>query len=121
MNELENLELKISKFLRAGVIVSGLLMLTGWLMQIELSLDPFLVFKTYDHIPFQDIFALHLKNKQWGYLISYAGLVSLIFLPVIRVLLTAVLFIHQKERLLALIAALVLLGLFISFSFGIEL
>ena len=121
MKDLVTLELKISKFLRLGVIFAGALMLIGWLMEIEFSRDPFIVFKSYDHIPFQDILQIHLKNQQWGYLISYAGLLSLIVLPVIRVLLTAVLFIKQKEKLLAAIAFFVLAGLFISFSFGIEL
>lgn len=31
MDELENLELKISKFLRLGVLCSGLFLLVGWL------------------------------------------------------------------------------------------
>jgi uncharacterized membrane protein len=53
-------------------------------------------------------------------LLSYAGLIALISLPVLRVLLTMILFLKQKEYILAVVAALVLIGLFVSFTFGME-
>lgn len=121
MNNIESLELKIAKFLRVGVIVSGIIMFAGWMTQFKLSGDPFYNFQVYDHIPLQDLIGFHIYRKHWGVLISYFGLASLISLPVIRVILTAVLFIRQKEFALALIAFTVLLGLMLSMFLGIEL
>lgn len=121
MNNIESLELKIAKFLRVGVIVAGIIMFAGWMAQIKLTGDPFFNFQTYDHIPLQNLIGLHIRNKQWGALVAYAGLAALISLPIIRVFLTAILFVRQKEFLLALIAMTVLIGLIFSMSLGIEL
>lgn len=121
MNDIESLELKIAKFLRVGVIVAGIIMFAGWMAQFKLTGDPFFNFQTYDHIPLQNMIAIHIRNQQWGILLSYAGLAALISLPIIRVLLTAILFLKQKEFLLAFIAMTVLLGLVFSMSLGIEL
>lgn len=121
MNELESLELKISKFLRLGVIVAGLLMMIGFIVQFKWNANPFYVFDTYDHIPLINQLKFHYRHQHWGHLSSYLGLIILISLPIIRVMLTGVLFIKQKEYPLAGIAFLVLLGLIISFTFGIEL
>lgn len=121
MNDIESLELKIAKFLRYGVMLSGAIMLVGWLMQFKLQGNPFFNFETYDQLPLLDLLKLHIRNKDYGVLLSYAGLVSLISLPFIRVLLTAILFIKQKEFILALIAFVVLSGLILSMSLGIDL
>lgn len=121
MNNIESLELKIAKFLRIGVIIAGLIMFVGWMAQFKLTGDPFFNFQTYDHLPLQDLLALHVYRKHWGALISYAGLATLISLPVIRVFLTAILFLKQKEFLLGMIALTVLIGLIFSISLGIEL
>lgn len=121
MNNIESLELKIAKFLRVGVIVAGIIMFAGWMTQFKISGDPFFNFQTYDHIPLQNLITFHIHHKHWGVLLSYFGLASLISLPFIRVILTAVLFIRQKEYALALIAFTVLLGLLLSMALGIEL
>lgn len=121
MNTIESLELKIAKFLRVGVAVAGGLMFVGWCFQIKWSGDPFFNFRIYDQIPFKDMVEFAIYRKQWGILISYTGLVTLISLPVIRVLLTTYLFLRQKEKILAGIAAVVLLGLILSMTLGIEL
>jgi uncharacterized membrane protein len=121
MNEIESLELKIAKFLRVGVIVAGIIMFAGWITQFQLTGNPFFNFETYDKIPLIELLQFHLYRKHWGVLLSYAGLFSLISLPLIRVLLTAILFLKQKEFILALIAFTVLIGLLISMSLGIEL
>ncbi len=96
-------------------------MFAGWMAQIKMTGDPFYNFQTYDHIPFQDLIGLHIHRKHWGALISYAGLATLISLPIIRVFLTAILFLKQKEFLLALTAMTALFGLIFSMSLGIEL
>lgn len=102
------MELKISKFLRFGVILSGVLMLVGWLLEFDISADPFLPLRDYASRP------LTYTAATWG-------LVVLIALPVIRVFLTAILFLKQKEHVLALIAGGVLMALFFSFSLGLEI
>lgn len=121
MNNIESLELKIAKFLRIGVIIAGVIMFAGWMAQFKFNGDPFFNFQTYDHIPLQDLIGLHLHRQHWGALLSYLGLAALISLPLIRVLLTAILFLRQKEFALALIALTVLMGLIFSMYLGIEL
>lgn len=121
MNEIESLELKISKFLRIGVIVAGIIMFCGWLTLFKLKGNPFFVFETYDHIPLIDLIKFHIHHKNYGALLSYAGLVALISLPLIRVFLTAFLFVRQKEFTLAGIAFVVLAGLIFSMALGIEI
>lgn len=121
MDELENLELKISKFLRFGVIASGFFLFVGWLGQFRFdNIDP-VRFEKYSPIDMFTTIELAIMDENWAVLISYLGLMILISLPMIRVLLTAVLFLKQKENILAVIAGLVLVALIISFSFGIEL
>ena len=121
MKPLDGLELKIAWFLRIGVIAAGVILLSGWLTKFKLNGNPFFNFQTYDQIYLTDLIQFHLKNKDWGVLLSYAGLVILILLPFIRVLLTSYLFIRQGEYRLALIAVAVLLGLIISMSLGINI
>lgn len=120
MDEIESLELKISKFLRAGVIVAGFFLTLGWIMSFTFNPHVFYVFQDYDRIPFIEMLRHYVRRREWGPVVSYAGLIMLISLPILRVLLTMVMFIKLKEKYLAMIAALVLLGLIVSFSFGME-
>lgn len=115
------MELRIAKFLRLGVMVAGVMIALGWGVSFRSSSALFSQFKTYDQIPLQNFLLYHYNQGNWGLLLSYAGLSVLILLPLIRVFLTGLLFIRQKEHLLALIAGLVLIFLIISFTFGIEL
>lgn len=119
-NEIENLELKISKFLRYGVIAAGIVILIGWLTLFKFS-NTFYTFKFYDQLPFIDIIPFYFYRERWGILISYSGLIMLIALPIIRVFLTAFIFLKQKEYALALIAAVVCISLIFSMFLGIEL
>lgn len=119
--DINTLELKISKFLRAGVILAGLIMLVGWIMRFKWHGNVFVNFETYDRLPFSFLIQRHFELKHWGVLIEYAGLMVLISLPIIRVFLTAYLFIRQKEFYLAWIAITVLIGLFLSMYLGFEL
>ncbi len=120
MNDIESLELKISKFLRYGVIFAGTLILVGWIKIFKWDGNPFYVFDLYDPIPFTDLFKFYISKKRWGPICIYFGLISLIALPVIRVFLTAFLFIKQKEYILAAVAGFVLLVLIGSFFLGIN-
>ena len=121
MENLEQLELKISKFLRFGVILAGALMLIGFVLGFYPEANPFLHFSQYDELPFKEIVSLHFKRRHFGPLISYTGLIILILLPVIRVFLTGILFLRAGEKIMSLLAIIVLMALLISFSFGIDL
>jgi uncharacterized membrane protein len=113
------MELKISKFLRLGVIVSGLIILTGWIVSFNPKKNPFLALQTYRPFTIFDSLQMNVILENWGHLIIYFGLFLLISLPVLRVVLSTILFIKQKEKTMALIGATVLLGLILSFSLGL--
>lgn len=118
---LEELELKIATFLRVGVILAGVLIFSGWIFNLKFNQDPFLAFRIYDTLPLQNILAIYYRNGNWPILVCYLGLAVLISLPLIRVLLTAYLFLKQKDFLLGTIAFVVFLALVASFFLGIEL
>ena len=121
MKTMMELEIKIARFLRWGVMTAGGLMLLGWVLAFTLNTDPFFVYQTYDPLPLKEIWRSYYATGQWGQLLSLMGLCALILLPVVRVMLTTWLFIKQRDRLLAFIAFVVLLCLTISFSLGVEL
>lgn len=121
MDELELLELQISKFLRFGVLVAAVFMLVGWISQLIFQDHSFELLKTYHSVSLGDTLATAFSHNQWSELIAYLGLIILISLPITRVFLTAFLFLKQKEYLLAGIASFVLIALIVSFSLGIEL
>ena len=116
-----DLELRIAKLLRYGVLVSGAFMLAGWLSQIRGGGNPFLEFHDYHAMRFWDVIQSLWRDANYGLLISYFGLLVLISLPVLRVFFTAVLFFRQNDKLLGSIASVVLLILIASFLLGFEL
>jgi uncharacterized membrane protein len=115
------LEIRISLFLRYGVIFAGTLLLLGWIFNFRFYGNPFFNFQVYDRIPFTELISFYWNKKDWGILLSYAGLISLITLPLIRVALLSFLFLRQKELPLAVISALVIILLLISISLGLQL
>lgn len=121
MGPQESLELKISKFLRAGVIVAGIFLLIGWLSNFFHHGFSIQLLQVYHSVTLIDSINIIIANKDWGDLIAYIGMGILILLPITRVFLTAYLFLKQKEYLLAGIAAFVMIALLVSFSLGIEL
>lgn len=120
-DELLNLELRISLLLRWGVLAAGALMLIGWVTLLDFSQNPLAAFHEYKGEGLKESLQQALDNGAWGLLVAYLGLALLISLPLLRVLMTAVLFVKQKERVLAAIAFFVFITLILSFSLGIEL
>ena len=118
---MNSLEIKIAKFLQVGVIISGILMLIGWISIFKFSGNPFFNFEIYDQIQLKEMIEFLIKREKWGMLVAYTGLALLICLPLIRVMLTAFIFFKQKEYSLAVIALIVLVGLLFSISLGFEL
>ncbi|MBC7371727.1 MAG: DUF1634 domain-containing protein [Bdellovibrionaceae bacterium] len=115
------LEYRISKLLRYGVMLAGALMFVGWMSMLDFTQNPLLAFHDYREVTFVHSIGYAWRDKVWGLLTAYAGLILLISLPLSRVLMTAILFWRQKERLLSGIAFFVFAALIISFSLGIEL
>ena len=119
-DNLERMELKIAKFLRAGVVVAGLLMLIGWGWSFRPGNDPFAALQTYESLTFIQSIKVCLLMRYWGRLLIYLGLIVLISLPILRVILSTYLFVKQKEKEMALVGAIVMIGLILSFSLGVE-
>lgn len=115
------LELKVATFLRAGVLVAGVLMAIGWIVDLQIAGNPFVNFSRYVPLPLTVGITQAWQERAWGNVFSYVGLMALIALPVTRVLITAVIFLKQKDYLLASIALVVLIALFGSMMLGFEL
>ncbi len=115
------LQFKIAKFLRIGVIISGLVMTLGWILSFKAEAEPFSSLRNYQQIDFFLQFQLAFMDQNWGRMISYCGLILLISLPVFRVFLSVILFMKQKEYMMSAIGITVFVGLLVSFSLGIEL
>jgi uncharacterized membrane protein len=120
MSEMQNAELKISKFLRFGVFFSGAVIALGWIMSFKMNVNPFENLQHYKALTLVQSIKVDLLLGRWGHIVSYVGLACLISLPVLRVFLATILFVIQKERIMAAIGILVLVGLILSFSLGIE-
>lgn len=118
---MDDLELRISKFLRAGVITAGIFLFIGWMSLLFANGSSFVTFQTYHAIPLSESLGAALDAHSWTIIIAYVGLIILISLPILRVMLTAFIFLKQKEYLLAGIAGFVLITLILSFALGIEL
>ncbi|MFA5583803.1 MAG: DUF1634 domain-containing protein [Bacteriovoracaceae bacterium] len=118
--EVNDLELRISKVLRMGVLLSGVLLLLAWILNTIDGGTSLLIFKDYDRLELLSQLSIAYRNKQWGILIGFLGLGSLILLPVLRVTLTSILFFTQKEHKIGIISLLVLILLFISFLLGFK-
>lgn len=120
-DSLHELEMTISHILRGGVLTSGALLLVGWLWMWFRDGDLLHTFKVYESHPFVE--GLHwavVKNDR-AYLIAQAGLILLVCLPLIRVLMTTLLFVRTREKVLAGMAFLVFVALVGSFLLGVEL
>ena len=120
MKDIDKMELLISKFLRFGVIVSGLIILSGWLMSFEADRNPFTSLQSYQHFSLINSLEMNFILNNWGKVISYLGLMMLISLPILRVFLSMILFIRHKEKIMALLSLVVFIGLILSFLMGID-
>lgn len=120
-DEINRLELIISHLLRIGVMVAGSLLAIGWIWMWLNGRDISQNLRDYNPQAFTDTLQWAFIMKDRAVLMSLLGLVFLVMLPVIRVFLTAVLFLWQKEFRLALMAFLVFAALVVSFSLGIDI
>lgn len=118
---LEALELFIAKFLRYGVLIAGAVIFLGWMSQINFHRNVFEEFHVYQHMPLGDTLSFLWLQQSYGLLLAYVGLILLISLPLLRVVMTAGLFLIEKDYLMAVCALLVLGGLALSIALGFEI
>lgn len=118
---LHDLELTISKLLRIGVMAAGILLAIGWLWLFLNNGDLLANFESYEPRSFFETIQWSLINQDKAMLISLLGLALLVLLPIARVFMTGVLFLKQKDFVLAAMAFAVFACLIGSFMLGIDL
>ncbi|MFV8259164.1 DUF1634 domain-containing protein [Bdellovibrio bacteriovorus] len=118
---LHDLELTISQILRGGVLFAGIFLLTGWLWMLLRNGSELQSFSAYEPRPFVENIQWALVMNDRALLIAQFGLVVLVCLPLVRVLMTAILFLKQKDKGLAIMALTVFVALVGSFLLGIDL
>ncbi|MFZ3228593.1 MAG: DUF1634 domain-containing protein [Pseudobdellovibrio sp.] len=119
--KLRSLELRISLILRAGVVISGTFLLIGWLWMWGSQGDHLKSFVTYHPDSFFTSFQRAFFEQNYSLILTYIGLIVLVLLPLIRVLMTGILFIQQKDRALGAMAFFVFIILVASFLLGIDI
>lgn len=120
-DSLHELELTISQILRGGVLFSGIFLLVGWLWMWFRDGDNLQTFTSYEPRPLIENIHWALVMNDRALLISLFGLVTLVCLPLVRVLMTGFLFIKQKDKGLAIMAFTVFIALVGSFLLGIDI
>jgi uncharacterized membrane protein len=120
--KVDELEYRISLFLRRGVFTATFLLAVGFLGQIffphtEQSLG---IYQKFEGIPFAIRLQTAIFENNWFSLFSCAGLVALISLPIIRVALTGFLFWRNNEKAMSLMALAVFFMLILSLCLGID-
>ncbi len=117
----QNLELKISLFLRWGVVFAGAVILCGWTARLFRgeSIET-LDFSTYSPLPLFETVQWAVIHRDRGLLMSVVGLGLLVCLPVVRVFLTGLLFLYRRELRMAAMTFFVFLVLVTSFFLGLS-
>jgi uncharacterized membrane protein len=118
---LHELELKISYLLRYGVLLAGFFLFIGWLWMLAQHGDVIGNFQQYQQVSLMQTIHLAWISYDLSTLIAYFGLALLVLLPVVRVVLTGVLFMVQRDYVLGLMAFAVFAVLAASFCLGIDL
>ncbi|KYG63721.1 hypothetical protein AZI86_12920 [Bdellovibrio bacteriovorus] len=121
VTEMHRLELIVSQLLRLGVLIAGALLFIGWVWMWINGNDISGNLKEYNPTTFTDTLQWAVIMQDRALLTTMMGLVILVTLPVVRVLLTAILFIKQKDYRLAIMAIFVFAFLCSSFFLGIDL
>jgi uncharacterized membrane protein len=118
---LHKLELTISKLLRIGVLISGIFLLLGWLGLWLKNGDTLKNFTNYHPEPFLHSFSVAIQSGNIYLILAQVGMILLVCLPLLRVLMTGILFVKQKDNILAIFAFLVFIALVASFYLGVEI
>lgn len=116
-----DLELRVAKLLRTGVILSGIIISIGWCWSLLTSGNDLFRFKEYHTVGFFESVHTCWQSGDYGSIVVYLGLAVLVMLPATRVLLAGILFITQKEKILGWLGVLVFIVLVTSFLLGTTL
>lgn len=119
--QLHKLELIISKLLRVGVMTAGVCLFVGWVGTLMNHGSMLSSFHVYEPEPLLEKIEWALLMRDRSLLMAMIGLIILVCLPLVRVLLTGILFIRQKDYKLAMMAFAVFATLVASFFLGIDL
>jgi uncharacterized membrane protein len=120
-SQLHSLELIISKLLRVGVMTAGVCLLVGWIGMWMQNGSMLSSFHEYEPEPLLEKIEWALLMRDRWLMMAMIGLILLVCLPLMRVLLTGILFIRQKDYKLAVMAFVVFATLIASFFLGIDL
>ena len=112
--ELHEVELAISKALRIGVLISGIITFAGLIMYFAIGESGYP--GTAYPVTFTDIIAGMLALKPYGVIMT--GLVILIATPIFRVGISIVIFLVEKDYLYVKITLLVFMILMLSLLLG---
>lgn len=121
LKELHKLELIISKMLRVGVMTAGACLLMGWVGMWLQNGSQLSSFTVYQPEPFLEKIEWAILTRDRALMMSLIGLIILVVLPLVRVLLTGILFLFQHDYKLAVMAFGVFATLVASFFLGIDL
>ena len=121
ISETHRLELIISKLLRVGVMTAGVCLLVGWVGMWLNNGSVLSRFQVYEAEPLLEKIQWALLMRDRSLMMALIGLIILVCLPLVRVLLTGILFIRQKDYRLAVMAFAVFATLVASFFLGIDL
>jgi len=109
MNHDTRTEKRIAQTLRGGILLSGGFMLAGFLLHVYgVLFSPFVGVIREGHFA-EDMWHhsfIDLLQQPLTYI--YLGILTLMFTPVVRVLLTIILFAHEGDRRYVLISSIVL-------------
>lgn len=108
----------IAKVFRYGIITVGILLAVGWVSQLQWTENIFTSYQSYQEKPLQITLDSAYEQEKWGLLLSYLGLAILICLPVVRVMISSILFAKRKEYRMMLLSLLVFTGLILSLVLG---
>lgn len=114
------LELWISYFLRAGIIVSGALIGIGFVLMLVQGGVTLEAYKTYEAQSFVDMLQWSYLLNQSGVLLVAFGLAVLVTLPLARVFLTGILLYLSKEWIMGSVSMFVFITLIVSFALGLK-
>lgn len=114
------LEYCISQFLRFGVLLAGGFLAVGWCWLLVQGNSKLTGFSNYESESLFESVRWSLFLQDRGKLLTFIGLGILVALPVLRVLLTGVIFIAKREYRMAATAFIVFSVLILSFLLGID-
>lgn len=114
-----DVEASISKVLRWGVLMALLFLIVGMIWQIataeRIAIESY---SQYTPTPPFEVWNQLSGSGLTSQSFLYLGLITLLLLPLLRVILTAILFYWRREWMMALAATFVTVALIVGFALG---